>query len=182
MSREFVFIFDFVLVFSIVGMWKTFKKAGRSGWEALVPFYGIVIQCEISGINPYWLIVVVVTSMFSFLLPFIGLLLAIFFAIYFVVILSISTARSFGKEDIFGIGLLLLGAVFWPLLGFSDAEYKGPTPVNDEIWALLAETFGKKKNNNNNTSNQQSMKSCRTCGTMVKMDAKFCPNCGNRVD
>ena len=84
MSREFVFIFYFVLVFSIVGMWKTFKKAGRSGWEALVPFYGIVIQCEISGINPYWLIVVVVTSMFSFLLPFIGLLLAIFFAIYFI--------------------------------------------------------------------------------------------------
>jgi hypothetical protein len=35
-------------------------------------------------------------------------------------------SKSFGKEEGFTIGLLLLGIVFYPILAFGDAKYLGP--------------------------------------------------------
>jgi len=36
-------------------------------------------------------------------------------------------AKSFGKGVGFGIGLALLGIIFWPILGFGSAQYQGPS-------------------------------------------------------
>jgi hypothetical protein len=41
------------------------------------------------------------------------------------IILCIDTAKSFGKGAGFGIGLALLGVIFWPILGFGSAQYQG---------------------------------------------------------
>ena len=35
-------------------------------------------------------------------------------------------SKSFGKDEGFTVGLILLGIVFWPILGFGDARYIGP--------------------------------------------------------
>jgi uncharacterized membrane protein YoaK (UPF0700 family) len=35
-------------------------------------------------------------------------------------------SKSFGKEEGFTVGLVLLGIVFFPILGFGDAIYHGP--------------------------------------------------------
>ena len=37
----------------------------------------------------------------------------------------IGEARAFGKGVGFGVGLVLLGFVFYPLLAFGDAKYQG---------------------------------------------------------
>jgi hypothetical protein len=42
----------------------------------------------------------------------------------------IDIAKSFGKGAGFGIGLCLLSPIFFPILGFGDAEYQGP--INHE--------------------------------------------------
>jgi len=42
------------------------------------------------------------------------------------IILCIDLAKSFGKGVGFGIGLILLGIIFFPILGFGSAQYKGP--------------------------------------------------------
>jgi hypothetical protein len=45
-------------------------------------------------------------------------------------------ATSFGKDTGFGIGLIFLGFIFYPILGFGDAKYIGPNGIhtmNDEI-------------------------------------------------
>ena len=39
--------------------------------------------------------------------------------------MGIAVAKSFGKGDGFGIGLGLLGFIFYPILGFGDAQYQG---------------------------------------------------------
>jgi hypothetical protein len=47
-----------------------------------------------------------------------------------------SYCKSFGKSTGFGIGLVFLGFIFFPMLGFGDATYIGPNGVNimsDEI-------------------------------------------------
>ena len=42
-------------------------------------------------------------------------------------ILSIDLAKSFGKSTGYGIGLWLLSFIFYPMLGFGDAAYEGPS-------------------------------------------------------
>ena len=53
------------------------------------------------------------------LIPFVNFIIRI--------ILCIDLAKSFGKGVGFGIGLALLGIIFFPILGFGSAQYQGPT-------------------------------------------------------
>jgi len=52
------------------------------------------------------------------LIPFVNFIILI--------ILVIDLAKSFGKGVGFGIGLLLLPIIFFPILGFGSAQYQGP--------------------------------------------------------
>lgn len=42
----------------------------------------------------------------------------------FAIIISIKVAEAYGKSAGFGIGLAFLGFIFWPILGFGDAQYE----------------------------------------------------------
>jgi hypothetical protein len=102
----------------IVAMWKVFTKAGQPGWASLIPIYNLYIWCKIVGRPGWWIILL--------LIPFVNIIVGI--------ILCIDMAKSFGKGVGFGIGLALLGIIFWPILGFGSAQYQGPaagqgTPV-----------------------------------------------------
>jgi hypothetical protein len=101
-----------IVVAIIAGIWKVFVKAGKPGWAAIVPIYNLVVLLEISG-KPIWWILL-------FLIPLVNIVMA--------VIVGIAVAKAFGKSDAFGIGLGLLGFIFYPILGFGDAQYQGPKP------------------------------------------------------
>ena len=107
------FIFYFALIiFIIAAIWKTFEKAGQPGWSCIIPFYNYYIMGKIGGVKNWWLIFI----------PLIN--------IYIIFVIMIAIAKSFGKETGFGIGLIFLGFIFWPILGFGDAKYIGPNGVN----------------------------------------------------
>ena len=93
----------------IVATWKVFTKAGQPGWASIIPIYNLYIWCKIVG-RPWWWILLM-------LIPFVNFIILI--------ILCIDTAKSFGKGAGFGIGLALLGIIFWPILGFGSAQYQG---------------------------------------------------------
>jgi hypothetical protein len=99
-----------VALLIIVAMWKVFTKAGQPGWASIIPIYNLYIWCKIVG-RPWWWILLM-------LIPFVNFIIAI--------ILSIDLAKSFGKGVGFGLGLALLGFIFWPILGFGSAQYQGP--------------------------------------------------------
>jgi hypothetical protein len=101
----------------IVAMWKVFTKAGQPGWASIIPIYNFYIWCKIVG-RPWWWILLM-------LIPFVNFIVAI--------ILCIDTAKSFGKGAGFGIGLALLGIIFWPILGFGSAQYQGPAAAQPAI-------------------------------------------------
>jgi hypothetical protein len=94
----------------IVAMWKIFTKAGQPGWASLIPIFNIYVWCKIVGRPGWWVILM--------LIPFVNFIIAI--------ILCIDLAKSFGKGVGFGIGIILLGIVFLPILGFGSAQYLGP--------------------------------------------------------
>lgn len=100
-----------IFAIMIAGMWKIFTKAGQPGWAAIVPIYNIYVLTQIVGRPILWLILA--------LLPCVNIV-----AMWFI---TQDLAKSFGKSSGFGIGLFLLGPIFFPMLGFSDAQYSGPS-------------------------------------------------------
>ena len=99
-----------LLVIVIAGMWKVFEKAGKPGWACLIPIYNTYTMLKIGGKPGWWLLL--------FFIPVVNIV----FAIWATNMIS----KSFGKDEGFTIGLILLGFVFWPILGFGDARYHGP--------------------------------------------------------
>lgn len=95
----------------IAATWRIYEKAGKAGWAAIVPFYNVIILLEIVG-KPLWWI-------FLWFIPGVNVV----FAIWTTNLLS----KSFGKDEAFTVGLVLLGIVFYPILGFGSAEYQGPS-------------------------------------------------------
>ncbi len=93
----------------IIAMWKVFSKAGQPGWAAIIPIYNIYVLCKIAGRPGWWLLLM--------LIPFVNFIIAI--------IVCIDIAKNFGKGAGFGIGLALLGFIFFPILGFGSATYQG---------------------------------------------------------
>lgn len=106
----FMLIWLALLVVVIAGMWKMFAKAGQPGWAAIVPFYNAYILCKIVGRPDWW-----------FILLFIPVV-----NIIFGIIVSVDLAKSFGKDVAFAVGIIFLGFIFIPILGFGKAEYQGP--------------------------------------------------------
>ncbi len=105
-----------IIAATLAGMWKVFEKAGYPGWAAIIPIYNVYILLKIADKPAWWLIL--------FFIPIINIVIA--------VIVSIAVARAFGKEGIFGVGLFLFPFIFYPILGFGDAQYQpqeeAPTP------------------------------------------------------
>jgi hypothetical protein len=100
-----------IVAVGIAGLWKVFTKAGQPGWAVLVPFYNVLIVLRIVGRPDIWLLFC--------LIPGVSVVIGI--------ILCVDLAKSFGKDTLFAIGLILLPIVFFPILGFGDARYLGPT-------------------------------------------------------
>jgi hypothetical protein len=85
------------------GLWKSFEKMGRKGWEGIVPIYNMYVLMQVMGKDIKWFIFC--------LIPFLC------------IIPMIDVAKAFGKDTLFGVGLAF--AVCWPVLGFTDASWQG---------------------------------------------------------
>lgn len=103
-----------VAVFTIIVMWKTFAKAGQPGWAAIVPIYNLYVMTQIGGRPGWWTVLL--------LIPGVNLVV--------LAILSIDIAKSFGKDAVFGIvALWLFSIVGYAILGFGNAQYRGPAAL-----------------------------------------------------
>ena len=98
-------------ILMIAALWKVFTKAGQPGWASIIPILNTYFLCKIAGRPGWWVILM--------LIPFVNFIIWI--------ILCIDVAKSFGKGVGFGIGLLLLPIIFFPILGFGSAQYQGPS-------------------------------------------------------
>jgi hypothetical protein len=94
----------------VVSVWKIFTKAGKPGWVILIPIYNVIVMLEIVG-KPWWFL-------FFTLLPIVNIVVGVW--------VTNLLSLSFGKDSFYTIGVILLSPVFIPLLGFGNAEYKGP--------------------------------------------------------
>lgn len=108
-TSYYLFCFAIGLI-ALIGMWKLFVKAGKPGWAAIIPIYNAYILLKIVGKPGWWLIL--------YIIPVINII----FLVWTYNMLS----KSFGKDEMFTVGLVFLGFIFVPILGFGAARYLGP--------------------------------------------------------
>lgn len=95
------------VVLSFIGLYLIFQKAGRKGWEALVPFYNFYIWLKIIKKPLWWYIFII--------MPFIN--------VFTLLLMVVEILKCFGKD---GLGAQALGVLFpffyLPYLGIAKSE------------------------------------------------------------
>jgi Family of unknown function (DUF5684) len=99
-----------IALLQIIAQWKVFTKAGQPGWACIIPIYNIYIMTKIAGKPGIWVLWI--------LIPLVN--------IVFIIWLYNMISKSFGHDEGFTVGLILLGIIFWPILGFGSSKYLGP--------------------------------------------------------
>ncbi len=165
------------IVFYIIGFVKLFKKAGKPGWAAIVPFYNTYVLVEIAGLKWWWFLIAIAGTIFTVSDSNSGLeviinlasLAANFFIFY-------NLAKKFKQNPVtFGILGIFFAPIIVMIFGYSDKYvYDASVPVSpngpiDEKDASVA-------------GNVEPEKFCLGCGKKLKPGVQFCENCGKKVE
>lgn len=89
-----------------------FTKAGKPWWAAFVPIYNAIVLLDIIGRPTWWIIL--------YIIPLVDLIVWI--------VVCIDLAKSFGKDTLYGIGLIVpfLNFILILMLSYGSAQYVGP--------------------------------------------------------
>jgi len=182
-----------LLAYSIVMLianWKLLKKAGKGGWEALIPYYNVWVLTEISGLNSWWFWLGIASSIVSLagikLLALPASVVSLFasFNIYY------NISKKFNKSN----GEAVCAGIFWSIFvliyGFSkNAVYDVNAPVSKngvfgtpEVsnTVVMEATVNTEAEEKKEEETKEEVAFCRNCGTKFEADAKFCPICGKQ--
>ncbi len=108
-SGTFFIVWLVIAVFYIYAFWRIFEKAGQPGWASIIPIYNVYVLIKIVKKPGWWLILMFI--------PLVNFVIGI--------IVTLELAKVFGKDIGFGLGLLFLGFIFYPILAFDNSKYIG---------------------------------------------------------
>ena len=164
------------LVVIIIGEVKLFKKAGKPGWAAIVPFYNTYVLVEIAGLN-WWYFLIAISGTIVSLLGINGLgtvtmiaARAVNFFIFY------NLGKKFKQNPVtYGVLGIFFPGIIAAVLGFSkNMQYDNSVVVSPNG------PIDDKKNTTASTSEPERF--CLGCGQKLKPGASFCENCGKRVE
>ena len=185
-----VVVFVAVLIFMIVATWKMYKKAGKNGWESIIPFYSNWVYVEIAGLNWWWFFVSIAGSVITLstnssngeTVSFnVGSIIALFGTF----VCNYNIAKKLHKDTGFAVLMTIFPVILIPMIAFSDKytfdnnvslSKNGPFPDNG------ATNNGQNNTQQNNTStNSNGNNFCPHCGAKLDDGAKFCSSCGKEI-
>jgi hypothetical protein len=106
-------------VIAVIAYWKVFTKAGRPGWQAIIPIYNTWVLFEIAGKPGWWALLSL-----AGIIPVIGFLGAIAFLVLYILAM-LELAKRFGKSTTFAVvGLIIFNIVGLLILAFGPAKYQ----------------------------------------------------------
>lgn len=115
-----------MLIFLLACFWRIFEKAGRKGWESLVPFWGPVLFYSIAKTHWLWLCVVILCNIIIRTLDnssSLGMLLCSIIPFAVQTYAFFNLARAFGKGIILSVFLSLFWIILLPVVAFDGSEY-----------------------------------------------------------
>lgn len=187
-----------VLIVYLIGLWKVFKKAGKNGWEAIIPFYNTWVLAEISGVAWWYALIIILANLelagdgFLGSIASLASMVANFFICY-------NLSKKFNKDIGTAILTFLFGIVMIPVMGFSKSyQYDGnvavsengpfgePSNVNNGNQRYNSNDYnsqGYDFNNGYNSSEKHNdeVRYCQYCGRQINAKAKYCGNCGSEI-
>jgi hypothetical protein len=118
-------------IYTLAGTWKTYEKAGRPGWNCIIPFYSGWVLAEIGGKPGWWGLIGSVglgyrinsTSDLDNTAFVIAAVIGIV-SLVFTALIAQGVAQKFQKSTGFAFVLLFLPFIGYPILGFGPAKYK----------------------------------------------------------
>ena len=171
-----------IIVLALIANWSLFKKAGRQGWESIVPFYSTWVLVEICGLNWWWFLLVMATNIVSFIsadLATVASLVSIFagFNCYY------NLAKKFRKSDSVAVLAGIFSGIFIFIFAFSKNEiYYDEEMVssNGVFPGDPKETTGTTNVDNSSEFGKAEMqiRVCTGCGCKIEDNHKFCSVCG----
>ncbi|MDD4028024.1 MAG: DUF5684 domain-containing protein [Bacilli bacterium] len=117
----FGFISAYLMIFLVIGAfvticwWKIFKKAGKKGWESIVPIYNMYIIMQITN-NPIWIMIL------ALVVPGFGMLA-------YTILVAMNMAKAFGKDTGFAFLIFFVPIIALPILAFGKDTYRFPSPI-----------------------------------------------------
>lgn len=113
-----------IIILMVVAYWNLFKKAGKSGWASIIPFYSSIVISKIAGVSVWLYLGVLLLTILGIFIPSISTITLIGYLLWNIIV-SFKLPVKFGKGAGFGFGLLLLPIIFYPILAFGKSEYEG---------------------------------------------------------
>lgn len=101
-----------IIILSVIGLWKLFKKAGQPGWKSIIPFYNYwtMIKITFGRARPLYF--------FGVLIPLIGLV--------FPIVTTFKFAKRFGASDAMAVLSFFVAPIAYLVMGFShNYQYQG---------------------------------------------------------
>lgn len=164
------------LVFYLICLWKLYKKAGKKGWEAIVPFYNTWVLIEIAGLNWWYFLIAISGTVISLIgLDNLSWLTTIAgWAVNFFVFYNL--AKKMHKNPIgIAIGGALVPGIMVIILALSKSfQYDSSVAVSPN-----GPIGNNKETSNSNTVHE---KYCLGCGQILNSNTTFCENCGRKVE
>ena len=165
-----IIIIPFIVVY-LVALAKLFKKGGKPGWAAIVPFYNSYVLVEIAGLYWWYFLIAISGTIFEIVglktltpLATIASMAVNFFIFY-------NLAKKMHKDPIkYAVLAIFFAPIMAMILGFGKAEYDASVSVSPN---------GPIGDNTKNTSVPESY--CLGCGKKLREGTKFCENCGKEV-
>jgi len=122
-------IFLVLALVAVFGLWKLFTKAGKPGFYAIIPFLNLYTLVEITGLPVTWFWYSIIAGVLA---TWTGGLFGLV-NLYLTFIIFRQLMRVFGKSD--SIANVIINLIFpyitLPILGMSDAQYRGPQTTDD---------------------------------------------------
>lgn len=101
-------IYLLIVVLMLVSMWKIFEKAGRQGWEGIIPIYNIYVMLQLINRPWWWLLLIIFVPIAN---------------IIFSIIMLYEFLGKFGKGIGFTIASLFFPFITFPMLAFGDDTF-----------------------------------------------------------
>ncbi|MFR5659824.1 MAG: DUF5684 domain-containing protein [Butyricimonas faecihominis] len=96
-------IYLLIVVLLLVSMWKVYEKAGRQGWEGIIPIYNLYVMLQIINRPWWWLLIMIFVPIAN---------------IIFSIIALKEFLEKFGKGIGFTIATIFFPFITFPMLAF----------------------------------------------------------------
>lgn len=177
-----------IVVLRTIGLWKIFKKAGKNGWEAIIPFYNTWTLVEISGLGWWYALIIILSSVYVsddydavVTILSLGSLVANFFVSY-------NLSKKFHKDIGFAILIFFFPVVMYLVIGFSNEYQYDANVIVSENGPIDSKKVNSNQNYDNTTQHYEDTTSsgqkryCSNCGRQLEDNIKFCGNCGKEIE